>query len=69
MGSQRGDVGGFRVEVAALTGAETIVGAKYQLILDGGRDADANVAAEALGGELAWREATLPVECPALQAP
>jgi hypothetical protein len=56
LGSQREGVGGFRVEVAALTGAETIGGAKDQLILDGDRDADANVGAEALGSELAWRE-------------
>jgi hypothetical protein len=56
LGSQREGVGGFRVEVATLTGAETVVGAKDELILDGDRDADANVGAEALGGELAWRE-------------
>ena len=55
-GSQREGVGGFRIEVAALTGSKTVVGAKDELILDGDRDADANVGVKALGGELAWRE-------------
>jgi hypothetical protein len=60
LGSQREGVGGFRVEVAALTGAETIEGAKDQLIRDGDRDADANVGAEALGGDWLGVRTTLP---------
>jgi hypothetical protein len=56
LGSQREGVGGFRIEVAALTGSKTVVGAKDELILDGDRDADANVGVKALSGELAWRE-------------
>jgi hypothetical protein len=56
LGSQGEGVGGFRVEVVALTGAEAVVGAKDELILNGDREADANVGAEALGSKLAWRK-------------
>lgn len=56
LGSQGEGVGGLSVEVVALTSTEAVVGAKDELILDGDRDADANVGAEALGGKLAWRQ-------------
>jgi hypothetical protein len=52
LGSEGERVGGFRVEVATLAGAERHVGTKDELVLNSDRDADADIGAESLGGEL-----------------